>query len=476
VTANAGSLGWSLPLHRSLCGASHQRRGLPCQDASLSASVRSADGQAIGLMAVADGHGGSRYWLSDVGSRLACELAIALASQDLSTQPMSGSDAQSLDAIRHWLSTELPPRLVSRWQTAIRADWQSRSLPPEHCREGFSSQTYGTTLALVVLTPRWWAHTGLGDWDLVLLSNTQADRIISEETLPGLQAEATESLCQSNAELRFAARTGVHSLTGDQCQACGVVLSTDGIRKSCASDADHLALCRYLLQEAQLQQTRTATEASNLDPSLERISREGSGDDVSVALAGFGCLAPERETSAPAAPPPLPALTLDRVASRDPQPPPSGLGSPRLRRAERRGQRRRLALGVLLAAGLGSTAVLAWRQTTRPSAAEAPMRWSAEDQPELRQLISDLCRQPQLIEPRLSARQQQFEQLRRHPAALEAWRQHQDWLGVLIGLSRPGQPVFKPLQSCHALAAALERRWQPLSNAKPKPQNKAPHP
>ena len=68
--------GWALPLCRSRIGAAHRRRGLPCQDASLSASLPSGDGLPVQVMAVADGHGHRLHWRSEVGSRLACQVAI----------------------------------------------------------------------------------------------------------------------------------------------------------------------------------------------------------------------------------------------------------------------------------------------------------------------------------------------------------------------------------------------------------------
>ena len=267
-------------------------------------------------MAVADGHGGSRYWLSDVGSRLACELAIKLASQDLALQPLGEGRPDQLQAAQRWLAAELPGRILAAWQEAIQADWQGRDLPPQHQGEPFSPQSYGSTLALVVLTPSWWGHTGLGDWDLVLLCNDQPDRIISQELDDGLQGEATESLCLARASSCFADRTAVYSQTQVQHQPCGLVLTTDGVRKSCASDGDHLALSRYLLEEAQPGQSDTAGSTERLDASLDRISRDGSGDDVSVALACFGVLRPAAELPEL---PPLPELEIDAIAKEGPQ-------------------------------------------------------------------------------------------------------------------------------------------------------------
>jgi len=288
VNPEAGPWKWSATLHRSRCGASHKRRGLPCQDYSGSAHLLSGDGLPVGLMAVADGHGNRRYWLSDVGSRLACELALKLAAEELTKQRLSETRGEHRKAIHAWLANDLATRLVSAWKEAIEADWRQRELPEAHRGESFSSQTYGSTLALVVLTPNWWAHTGLGDWDLVQLNGNDPDQIISQEATHGLQGEATESLCLPDARHCFNARTAIYPLGGDRSQGFGLVLSTDGIRKSCATDADYLALSRYLLEEAQLHQAQGPGEATRLDSSLDRISREGSGDDVSVAVACFG--------------------------------------------------------------------------------------------------------------------------------------------------------------------------------------------
>ena len=281
-------------------------------------------------MAVADGHGNRRYWLSDVGSRLACELALKLAAEDLTKQRLSELSGEHRKSVHAWLANDLATRLVSAWEEAIETDWGQRELPEAHRGESFSSQTYGSTLALVVLTPNWWAHTGLGDWDLVRLNGDDPDQIISQEATQGFQGEATKSLCLPRASHCFNARTAVYPLGGDRSQGFGLVLSTDGIRKSCATDADYLALSRYLLEEAQLHQAQGAGEATRLDSSLDRISREGSGDDVSVAVACFGSeesMATEEirralvETDPTDGPqiPPLPISEIDLTRPRDSQ-------------------------------------------------------------------------------------------------------------------------------------------------------------
>jgi hypothetical protein len=434
-------------------------------------------------MAVADGHGGSRYWLSDVGSRLACELAIQLASQDLAQQHLGGGSPDQLQVVQRWLAEKLPGRIVAAWQEAIQADWQGRELPPPHQDEPFSSQSYGSTLALVVLTPHWWGHTGLGDWDLVLLSNHQPDRILSQEAGQGLQGEATESLCLASASRCFAARTAVYSLTEEQRQACGLVLTTDGVRKSCAADDDHLALSRFLLEEAQPGQTRTAGSTERLDSSLDRISRDGSGDDVSVALACFGTLASlpapapaERATPAGAAP--EPAELLDR-------PPPKGLEEwppkPTSGRSRRRQQptaaptgpnqlwpRLAVGLGLIAIAGLGTAA---WLRLKTPTARQAPMQTQRPANPSITLTdiqaksinleIKELCRQNiSLINSILTKRKEIARDSDRDQQMLYRLLANSDWNGSMILLYRPGSIPSTQLSSlCPSLRTALNSYW-----------------
>ncbi|MFM2157589.1 MAG: hypothetical protein RLZZ124_63 [Cyanobacteriota bacterium] len=280
---------WSAPLHRSRQGSSHRRRGTPCQDASIGVTVRAADGIPATLMAVADGHGGQRYWLSDVGSRLACRVAIDLARRDLTRRRLGPAlDPGGLEQWKQWLAVDLPERIVQGWRSAVAADWEERQRSGQGREESFSHATYGSTLGLVVMTPRWWAHTGLGDWDLVLLEGGGRAELVSQEEASVGPGEATESLCLPDAGRCFAGRTAIHALPARATTPLGLVLSTDGLRKSCATDDDHLALARFLAAELTGAGSGGGVVSPQLDASLDHISSEGSGDDVSVALACWG--------------------------------------------------------------------------------------------------------------------------------------------------------------------------------------------
>jgi hypothetical protein len=305
---------WAAPRCETRLGASHRRRNLPCQDASGWLETRDRQGHPIILLAVSDGHGAAQHPHSATGSRLACEIALAEAAQHLAQRNTTLDPAA---AWRRWLSQELPARVVAGWRRAVADHWTTAL---GQRLDSFSPIPYGATLGLLVLTPRGWGHTGLGDWDLLELSPQHGARIISQEPWHGGDAEATQSLCLVGAESCFAARSGWRSLP-ETAGPFHLVLSSDGLRKSCGSDADFFTLAQFLsglpsgqpgppepgardpaawLPEARRQgppadqpeptamaAPPTELAESSLAEALDRISGQGSGDDISVAIAAW---------------------------------------------------------------------------------------------------------------------------------------------------------------------------------------------
>jgi len=255
---------WLPPIACTVIGASHQRKGKPCQDASLSRSFISKGGEELHLMVVSDGHGGERYWLSDVGSRLAC--------QEAANAVEAAAKKYCLDDQGHWqnlLAEELPRAIHSQWLDAIDQDWQNQ---PNPVQQNFSPQLYGCTLGLVLMAPRWWGHTGLGDWDLVICSETEA-LLLSEEGRNLSQGEATASLCLVNMHSEFKSRAKLYPRKIKKEEI--ITISTDGIRKSCAADKDFIELIKHL---------STIIKTEELKSCLIEITQKGSGDDLSLAM------------------------------------------------------------------------------------------------------------------------------------------------------------------------------------------------
>jgi hypothetical protein len=402
---------------------------------------RSRDGQPVQVMAVADGHGGEHYLLSDVGSALACELALQVVREHLGLWDLQGAQAPGLDTWVHWLASELPHRIHSRWLALVREHWQQHtalSSAPDQapCSEATTPEAevprlYGTTLGLVVMAPRWWGYTGVGDWDLVHVGADGQAALLSEELAGDGGGEATGSLCLEQAAGLF--RSGLEPIEHPEA-TFGLLLSTDGIRKSCATDAD------FLLLAAHLSATPAAGASEVLAANLDQITSEGSGDDVSVAMAQHGSLfSPSQVNFSEETPPgerPIQARTIRALKP--------------------------LMLGALLVATAGLGAGWYWLQ-----------HWGMDPGPPraVRRQINQLCQGPaNAIAGTLSNRRSQFTDLRQGrltaPPLLDS--AELDPLGALIASSfdpASGGMVqgeaLTALGLCPLLAAALQRQWQP---------------
>ena len=308
---------WLAPRACSVIGAAHRRQGKPCQDASLATTLVTPAGEPLELLAVADGHGSSRSWLSDRGSALACREAERAVAAAVASTPLGDTNAWG-QLLREGLLTTIQ----GHWQAAIADDWRHQ---PQN-GDPLEPVTYGCTLGLLLLAPQWWGCSGLGDWDLVAVDGDGRARLLSEETDMG-GGEATASLCLPRGSALWAPRTQLQPLA-TQPPLRALVLSTDGVRKSCASDADFLALCGQVIHLQSPQE---------LEEGLAQITRQGSGDDVSLAmalrrrssswrwplaaallLAGAAVLAVVGLVLRPTAPPPDPVLVQQRALCADP--------------------------------------------------------------------------------------------------------------------------------------------------------------
>ena len=469
---------WLRPLCCTRPGASHLRKGVVCQDASGWHCFQDRQGEQVQLMAVADGHGGARYGRSDVGSWLACRTALNTARQLFQSQaivaatplwprpsdqgpvPAEPSPQQLLEwqqdqwqqhHWQQWLGQELPQVIQRRWLRAVRRHWRAHR--PAAGDEAFSPLLYGTTLGLVVMTPRWWGHTGLGDWDLLQLQ-ASGSQLLSQENDPAAAGEATFSLCLPDAAAHWASRTAIQRLDRDT-PPFALLLSTDGIRKSCSTDDDFLALGRYL---SQAPLPAAAEPAVDLAASLDRISSQGSGDDVTAAVAHWlpGEPSPPMASSLTGLGPAGPQLQPCRPRSLEPSrrievvdPVPNGpvqvdasqaapIAAPRSAtgsgRRPRPGRRRPLAaqvlVGAVLLGGLGAAALALFRfgplgrvVPLQSPAVQAPM--GAERLERVQQQLWELCAGDRPIQPLLVQPQRQ------QPLA----RPDLDPLETLIGLS-----------------------------------------
>lgn len=412
VTRGLPGSGWGEPWHSTVIGAAHRRKGVVCQDASLARQLRAPGGQTLQLLAVADGHGGERYRHSDRGSRLACEQALEAVQAALKTTPL-----QDQQAWQRQLSAGLPAAIQERWMQAVQRDWQQK---PDPSGQPFSASLYGSTLGLVLLAPTWWGCTGLGDWDLVRVS-ADGTVLLSEETGQPGGGEATASLCLAQAAAHWARRAQIQSLGAAEAPFA-LLISTDGVRKACATDHDFLALCSQMVPIG---------KGPKLEEGLAEISAGGSGDDVSIAVGSWG----SRSTSRAAASPQTRSLAS-------------------------------LLLLPPLVLALGVAAWWTWAQRRSWIQAEPPSTTTGapiDPMPWIQKEARQLCGNPLLIAPTLAQRKGQFRGLSSGESSRRALlgAAHQDPLGALIAWSQPSaiQPLPTP-GSCPALDQALASQWR----------------
>lgn len=490
---------WTLIVPSSRRGASHQRQGLPCQDACAAVELRSRDNLPVTVMVVADGHGGDAFPFSDVGSRLACDRALAEIGGAILRRPIGGDGLAGWQA---WWQDEMPRALHGSWHQAIQRHWERvvREAEAEAEAAGdpqlalaatsFRPHLFGTTLGVVVMTPGWWGHTGLGDWDLMRIWGPGEAEIVSSETAAHIAEEVTASLAHDRAWELFRSRSALHPVRSGE-RPFALVLSTDGLRKACRGEAGLLGQGEALLRAAL---TGTADpEGEGLEATLDRLSGADPGDDLSVAMAVRGRLRLVPDEVAPHEASPDQQVAPDEVAP-DEAAVPAGVGrslqprladDPGLESARRRARRARDQAAQVVAAqeeaavsrGLpGPVALLlvlavlavAWPLLTRLMLGVAP-----PVAPEVGLRIQDellrLCRSPMVMERNLRSRRDVFDGLmlgRLDPAVLEA-DATRDPLAALIASSfDPSsrsmriQETIAGFPACQALREELERQWR----------------
>jgi hypothetical protein len=114
----------------------------------------------------------------------------------------------------------------------------------------------------------------VGDWDLAGV-DVEGQAVLLSEEREHSGSEATGSLCQPPEQQGWPMRAQLQRLE-QPTELRALLLSTDGVRKSCATDADYLQLCAELVN---------LRDPQELEQGLNHITACGSGDDVSVAMA-----------------------------------------------------------------------------------------------------------------------------------------------------------------------------------------------
>lgn len=274
--------------HACVRGSSHIRSGLPNQDAAQCIVSSLPDsGAGIAIVAVSDGHGGSRHFRSQIGSSLAVSTALSTLQEFLQSFA-SGNGSSDPHQAAHL--QQLQQKLVNGWLASVSADLEQNPLSAEElaaleAAEGPESRlvvesapvlAYGATLLVAAATESQLLCLQLGDGEILCVSATgETTRPLpDDERLVGNQ---TTSLCHPDAWKDFRSAwvtdTGLPAL---------VLVSTDGYTNSFRSDEDFLRIGQDYLEI--IRDQGISVLAEDLPDILNEATEQGSGDDITLAI------------------------------------------------------------------------------------------------------------------------------------------------------------------------------------------------
>ena len=246
----------------SVRGAAHKRNDKPNQDA-----WSFKQNTVCTVIAVADGHGSNKHTHSEIGAKLAVQVALELLN-DFAHADTGNNPRQIKQAADY-----IPSQLVQAWRSAVDEEDQGET---ENPKQRYS--LYGTTLIAVLLCADYVLYVQIGDGDLlVLTSDGQLHHPLPKNIT--LIANETFSLCEEKAIYHF--ELSLQFFDHKTLPAL-IFLATDGYANSFTNPDD-------FEQAVQDFQQSCATHGAdkiqgNLADWLNETSEQGSGDDVTVAM------------------------------------------------------------------------------------------------------------------------------------------------------------------------------------------------
>lgn len=286
-------------LHHSCQGESHIITNKVCQDASYSATT-----EAMSIAIVCDGHGGARYFRSDVGAQLAIKVTtdcINAFVRDIDVNILKGKPFTQKQAITSEAKAsvltkdtatdkalrQLFASIIYKWRQQIAEHAATNALTDEEkekveqrFQDDFANgiaieKTYGCTLMCYVATSDYWFAFHVGDGKCIAFD----DEGKWCEPIPWDERcflNKTTSLCDSSALDEFR-----YCYCGDGTYPMAMCLGSDGIDDSFGATENmvnfYVQLLKLLVNEGE---ERTI---QSLEDTLPQLSKIGSKDDMSVA-------------------------------------------------------------------------------------------------------------------------------------------------------------------------------------------------
>lgn len=288
-------------LNFSCQGESHISTGKVCQDYSYSKIYE--DGLAIAV--VCDGHGGKRYFRSDVGARIAAEVTdrkIRTFVEEAAPLLLKGLPFGQIEAISTQIEKNdfgkqseierafrrLAGSIIFEWDSEVKAHAATTPIKEEEKIDledrwinEFNSginleKVYGCTLIACVYTLEFWFAFQIGDGKCFAVDDTGE----WSEPIPWDERcflNKTTSICDNDAvnEFRFC-----YDSTGSF--PCAIILGSDGIDDSFGTPENQANFYVQILKSvATVGLDATINE---IESTLPQLSKIGSQDDMSLAM------------------------------------------------------------------------------------------------------------------------------------------------------------------------------------------------
>ena len=288
-------------LNFSCQGESHISSGKVCQDYSYSKIYE--DGLAIAV--VCDGHGGKRYFRSDVGARIAAEVTdrkIRTFVEEAAPLLLKGLPFGQIEAISTQIEKNdfakqseierafrrLAGSIIFEWDSEVKAHAATTPIKEEEKIDledrwinEFNSginleKVYGCTLIACVYTLEFWFAFQIGDGKCFAVDDTGE----WSEPIPWDERcflNKTTSICDNDAvnEFRFC-------YDGTGSCPCAIILGSDGIDDSFGTPENQANFYVQILKSvATVGLDATINE---IESTLPQLSKIGSQDDMSLAM------------------------------------------------------------------------------------------------------------------------------------------------------------------------------------------------
>jgi serine/threonine protein phosphatase PrpC len=261
---------------KSVRGASHRRSGKECQD---SIGYQKLDFCNAYVLAVADGHGSESCPYSKSGSKIAVDVFCEIMKECCLAHLDDG------ELLFAFFAREGETKVAQ----AVDREWKRRVLK-DHADNGRGLladsdiyRQYGSTLVGLLVTPHFVFAFQVGDGDVVFLTRSGWEPVISAKKILGVETDSLSSLHSWRKSVSAIKR---HDIAEDVPYA--FMLSTDGFSNSYTDEDEYKKSCLDYFSVIEEHGAREVEK--HLETWLEETSAMGCGDDISVLFftAGLG--------------------------------------------------------------------------------------------------------------------------------------------------------------------------------------------